>query len=146
MRKLVILVLIIQFMGCTTGKRLLQKAVVLNEPVKFYSLTNSDNRSQIKKIIADVDSAGYKYYYSFYPGTLILTTQYSPQTKLELAYAGTVGFRPFTQLDSLIVAEANKIFASNSLDSFKVYTKGAGFQEEIYFIHGWPKGRRFRPL
>lgn len=146
MQKLVLLIIVFELFSCSTDKKLLQKTEVLNEKVKFYSLAEKGNRSKIKKIYADVDSAGHKSFYSFYPNSLLVTTDISPQTMLTLVYADAEGYKPFTTFDSLIVEQANKLFASRGFDSFMVRNGAVGFQEEIYFLHGWPKGKKLQPL
>jgi hypothetical protein len=146
MQKLVFLFIVFQMFSCSTGKRLLQKTEILNAKVKFYSLAENGSKSKIKKIYAEVDSSGHKAFYSFYPNSLLVTTDRSPQTMLTLVYAGAEGYRPFTTFDSLIVEQANRYFASRRLGSFMIRNEGAGFQEVIYFLHGWPKGRKLRPL
>jgi hypothetical protein len=146
MQKLVFLIIVFPMFSCSAGKKLLQRTEVLNAKVKFYSLAEKDNKSKIKKIYADVDSSGRKSFYSFYPNSLLVTTDRSPQTMLTLVYADAEGYRPFTTFDSLIVDQANKLFASKGLDSFVVRMRAAGFQEVIYFLHGWPKGRKLKPL
>jgi hypothetical protein len=146
MRKLAFLIIVFQLCSCATNKKLLQKTEILNEKVKFYSLAEKGNKTKIKKIYADVDSSGYKSFYSFYPNSLLVTSERSPQTMITLVFDDAEGYKPFTTFDSLIVRQANKLFASRGLDSFMVRSGATGFQEVIYFLHGWPKGRKLQPL
>lgn len=96
MQKLVVLFIAIQMISCSTGKKLLQKTEILNAKIKFYSVADEGSKSKIKKIYAEVDSAGHKAFYSFYPNSLLVTTAKFPQTMLTLAYSGAEGYRPFT--------------------------------------------------
>jgi hypothetical protein len=146
MQKLAYLIIVFQMFSCSPRKKLLQKTELLDAKVKFYSIADKGNKTKIKKIYAYVDSSGHKSFYSFYPNSLLVTTGRSPQTMFTLVYTDAEGYRPFTTFDSLIVDQANKLFESRGLDSLMVRSGAAGFQEVIYFLHGWPKGRKLQPL
>ena len=115
----------------------------------FYSLRRTVDPFIL--IYADVDSSGTRMFYSFYEGDILKTKESNKGVKYSL-YCGK---HPFTNdpqvfqrlslLDQEVLRKGDSILHVLQLKR-KDFSECAGFELEVFQLHGWPKGKKFGPL
>jgi hypothetical protein len=149
-----LLLLLIAFgmCSCASNSRLIGKSQGEYGKVKFFAVSTSDGKASISKIYADVDSNGVKKYYSFYPDRIVMTDESAKELSFTILFERLPDnydsniHRPLSPLDTLVLSQA-KTFLNTTKYSHLKYPKGyTGFQIEVNYLHGFPKGRKFRPL
>ncbi len=149
-----LLLLLIAFGMCSCGSnsRLIGKSQGEYGKVKFFAVSTSDGKASISKMYADVDSNGVKKYYSFYPDRIVMTDESAKELSFTILFERLPDnydsniHRPLSPLDTLVLSQA-KTFLNTTKYSHLKYPKGCtGFQIEVNYLHGFPKGRKFRPL
>lgn len=138
--------------SCASNSRILGKSQTEYGKVKFYAVSKSGDKSSISKIYADVDSNGIKSYYSFYPDRIVMTNERAKGLSYTVLfqpipknYDSNI-YRPFSPLDTLVLSQAKTFLNTTECSHLKSPEGYTGFEIEVNYFHGSPKGRRFKPL
>jgi hypothetical protein len=149
---LLFLFFVFSLCSCASIDKVLGKSHTEYGKVKFFAVSTSDVKASISKIYADVDSNGVKKYYSFYPDRIVMTDESAKELSFTVLFQRLPDnydsniHRPLSPLDTLVLSQA-KTFLNSTKYSHLKYPKGyTGFQIEVNYLHGFPKGRKFRPL
>jgi hypothetical protein len=120
--------------------------------LKFYSQKVDWGDSTIKKVYADIDSNGTRIFYSFYPDMVIKTEEVAKQVGYRLLFDklplnhDSVHFQQLSSLDTLVFSKATTLFSMLGYSYLKKLDGAIGFSVEIYYIHGFPKNKKFQPM
>jgi hypothetical protein len=147
------ILLSIVLFSCAGNTKLLGTKKVGLVKYRFFADYNDRGRSSIRKVYARVDSADITTYYSFYPnGIVVKVSETAKQVSLTGVYDSVPekltrnSYRLRTPLDVQVLSKADSVLSLLNIYPGREVTGVAAFQEEIYVLHGWPKGRPFRPL
>ena len=136
--------------GCRSNRIRHANSRTPDGTISFYSVKGSSNSSS-SGFYAEVDSNGTRIFYSFYPVEILKTKENQKVVKYSL-YCGTHPqsadpniFQSFTALDWRVLRMGDSIARLKGL-TIKGISDCNGFELEIYQLHGWPEGKKFKPL
>jgi hypothetical protein len=138
--------------SCASNSRLLGKSQTKYGKVKFYAVSTSGNKSFVSKIYAVVDSNGIKRYYSFYPDRIVMTDERAKGLSYTVLFQrlpntyGSSIYRPLSPLDTLVLSQAKTFLNTTEYSHLKSPKGYTGFEIEVNYLHGFPRGRKFKPL
>lgn len=111
----------------------------------------SKNDSSIKRIYAFVKTGSTKSFYSFYPDTIIKTTDTAKELIYTVIYESLdsnfdrIIYQNFSRIDSIVLNNGDNFLDSLGLPNFKTSIGAQGFQISISYYHGYPKNKKFTP-
>ncbi len=150
----ILLFLLVTFLlfSCSSSKKLIGKTQTEYGRIKFYSVSAKDDNSSIKKVYADVDSNGTRIFYSFYPDIILKTEELAKQVGYRLLFDklpenyNKTHFRLPSSLDTLVFSQAEALFRKLGFSHLKKLKGAEGFSIEVFYMHGFPKNKKFQPL
>jgi hypothetical protein len=138
--------------SCAAHRRLIGKSQTKIGRMKFYAVNASGDRSSVEKVYADVRSSGIKRYYSFYPDRILMTDDAAKGLSNKVLFQvlpdnfDSSIYHLLSPLDTLVFSRA-KTFLNTIENSHLKSPKGAtGYEINVYYLHGFPKSRKFQPL
>jgi hypothetical protein len=146
------LVMALGICSCTSNKKLIAKSWTEFGRIKFYEVKSLSDKFSLMKLYADVDNNGIRRFYSFYPKGIVMTDE----SAKNLSY--TVLFKPlpdsfdsssyhrFSKLDTLVLNKAETLLRISEFSHLKRIKGATGYEIEVYYLHGFPKNKRFAPL
>ena len=55
-------------------------------------------------------------------------------------------YQRLSRLDSLVIDKAETLLRTSEYSNFKSLKGAKGYEIEVYYMHGFPKNKRFEPL
>jgi hypothetical protein len=138
--------------SCLTNKKLIEKSEIGYVKIKFFEINTQDDKSSISKVYAEVDSVGVKRFYSFYSDEIVMTDKRAKGRCYTVIYHKLPNnyeintYNRFSKLDTLVFTKAEKILETSKYSHLKRLKGAEGYQIEVYYYHGFPKNKRFKPL
>lgn len=145
-------IILATFYSCATKGKLVSKSHTQYGNLKFYTVNSRSGDSTIKKVYADLDSNGTKIFYSFYPDIVLKTEEVNKQVGYRLLFNklpdnyNSNHFRQLSSLDTLVFSKATTLFKTLGYSHLKKLEGAEGFSIEIYYMHGFPKNKKFQPM
>ena len=143
---------VFSFCSCVSNSRLIGKSETEFGRIKFYLANASVNNTPVSKIYAEVDSNNIKRYYSFYPDRIVMTDERTKNLsftftsqKIPDNYDANVYHR-FSTLDTFVFGKAQEIIDTTTYSYLKGLQTAEGYFIEVNYYHGFPKGKKFKPL
>ena len=130
--------------GCASNLKLVDTMETGYGNARFYS-NKTNNKDDVKWILASVDSADIKSFYTFFPKEIIKKTESSRQLIYTVSYEpipesiNQNNYERFSPLDSIILTKGDDILTSLGLDNFQRFNGARSFIIEINYYHGYPK-------
>lgn|SRR5690348_18455973 len=138
--------------SCTTNKKLIEKNWTEFGRIKFYQVKSPTDKSSVTKLYADVDSNGNRRFYSFYPKGIMMTDERAKNASYTVLFKRLPDnfdsnvYNHFSKLDTLVFDKAKVLLEKPDYSHLKSPNGATGYEIEIYYLHGFPKNRRFKPL
>lgn len=138
--------------SCKNGRELIGKSRIEYGRIKFYAIKVPGGKSSVSKLYADVDSNGIKRYYSFYPDRILMTDERAKERSYTLVFQQLPNnydsnvYHRLSSLDTFVFSKGKKILATPEYSHLKGPEGATGYEIEIYYMHGFPKKRKFQPL
>lgn len=138
--------------SCISNKKLIEKSRTEFGRIKFYVINSPNDKSSIIPLYADVDSNGIRRYYSFYPKGIVMTDERAKNLSYTVLFKqlpdnfDNNAYHRFSKLDTLVFDKADVLFGSSEYSHLKSLKGATGYAIEVYYLHGFPKSRKFQPL
>lgn len=138
--------------SCVSHSKLIGKSETDFGRIRFYLVNASDDNTSVSKVYADVDSNNIKRYYSFYPDRILMTDQRAKNLSYTVTSQKLPGnydtnvYHRFSRLDTLVFRKAQEIIDTSTYSYLKGLQDAEGYIIEVNYYHGFPKGKKFKPL
>lgn len=138
--------------SCASNRKLIEKSQTEYGRIKFYAVKSPNDTSSIIKLYADVDSNGTRRYYSFYPKGIVMTDERAKNASYTVLFKQLPDnfdsnvYNHFSKLDTLVFDKAEVLLENPDYSHLKSPKGATGYEIEIYYLHGFPKNRKFQPL
>jgi|GEM_PF-1490023 hypothetical protein len=138
--------------SCTSNKKLIGKSRTEFGKIKFFVVNSPNDKSSVSKLYADVDSNGIRRYYSFYPEGIMMTDERAKNRSYNVLFKQLPDnfdsnvYHSFSKLDTLVFDKAERLLESSEYSHLKSVKGATGYEIEIYYLHGFPKNKKFVPL
>ena len=138
--------------SCTSNKKLIEKSRTDFGKIKFYAVNSSNDNSSIDKLYAAVNSNGIRRYYSFYPKGIVMTDEKEKNVSYTVLFKqlpnnfDSNAYHRFSKLDTLVFDKAETFLESSQYSQLKSVKGATGYEIEVYYLHGFPKNKKFVPL
>jgi hypothetical protein len=138
--------------SCTSNKKLIGKSRTEFGRIKYYAVNSSNDKSSAIKLYADVDSNGIRRYYSFYPKGIVMTDERAKNLSYTVLFKqlpdhfDSNAYHGFSELDTLVFYKAETLLENPDYSHLKSPKGATGYEIEVYYLHGFPKNKRFVPL
>jgi hypothetical protein len=151
-KTLVFLLSAFSISSCVSHSRLIGTSETDFGRIRFYLVDASDDNTSVSKVYANVDSNNIKKYYSFYPDKIVMRDQRAKNLSYKVTSQkipdnyDTKVYHRFSRLDTLVFGKAKEIVDTSTYSYLKGLQGAAGYFIEVNYYHGFPKGRKFKPL
>jgi len=142
---------LLMFTGCT-GRRLIARNKSDFGIIRFYDDGSKAGGKNREKIYALMTTKGVRQYFSFYPDKVVMTTKAAKHLSFTLSFEeipknhNPLNYGSLSSLDSIVFILARKLIDSSQFNIIKRLPEAKVFLIEVNYYHGFPKGKRFRPL
>ena len=138
--------------SCTSSKKLIEQSRTEFGRIKIYAVNSPDNKYSIIKLYAEIDSNGIKRYYSFYSKGIIMTDERAKNLSYNVLFKqlpnnfdGNI-YQRFSKFDTLVFDKVEMLLKRSEYSHLKSVKGSNGYEIEVYYLHGFPKDRKFQPL
>jgi hypothetical protein len=149
---LLIQLVIVSICSCASNKKMIEKSQTEFGAIKFFAVKAQGDKLSIIKLYADVDSNGIKRYYSFYPKGVVMTDERAKQLSYTVLFKqfpenfNKNNYHHFSRLDTLVFDKAEILLKSSKYSHLKSLKGANGYEIQVYYMHGFPKNKKFETL